>query len=177
MTTLLPCNKPEMREWRDQLRDFHARGVPQARARLAVVLGVGPHAGRVGFCCLGVRCEAGVAAGRLRRLAVRGASSTVHASDVTIYEMGNRPADVILYREVVTRSDNETWLPESEGKLLLGSPEYPQVPHKPIVLYRPDLRGRDQRRLIVTASEANDNHGLTFDQIADCLTYTYGLDD
>jgi hypothetical protein len=143
----LDVNKAHMREWRDALRQAHALATPQTRGLLNRVE---DGLGRVaGFCCMGIWCEVAADAGRLTRQQA-GAIITYYGEDA---EMPSTEVDYLG----VGRTD-------------------------PILLSTADgtgdcLMDRKRRVLHYTASQLNDSIRLNFDQIADCMTWTYSLDE
>lgn len=152
----------EFRGWRDRLREAHREGVRQAKGFLAIVEDetVG-----VGYCCLGIRCEQGVNAGRL----VRNENND---------DMDGRRYFTYFEVEETPQNGMAGHLPEVEARLLASGLDADEIgdPYDPWIINEPDLHDRDGNRLMVSAASANDDLHLSFDQIADCITYTYGLD-
>lgn len=164
--------KTRLTEWRDSLREAHRIGTPQANGSLNRTKS-DKDAYPVGQCCMGVWCEIAVEQGRL----TKAYSSEREISGVQTL-VGYGPADVT----------NSVWgdlcvaeFPWEEAEYLgfeYGTnPTLMEVfdPKLPIgdVGWIEDRTGRPIR---YSAAFLNDNLKLTFDQIADCMTWTFGLE-
>lgn len=147
-------NKAHMREWRDALREAHKRGTPQTTGVLNRSASGGSLRNRpVGFCCMGIWCEVAVTAGRL---------STDVIPDV----------EITYYKDPVSEHIDSAEMPESEIEYLGLSRTDP-------ILFSAVDHGLDREgnALHYSASQLNDSQRLNFDQIADCMTWTYSLDE
>lgn len=171
-----PEIKARLTTWRDELRKAHREGSPQTTGvlcRLEDRLDV-----QAGRCCLGVAADLAVTAGRL---------TTRQNRDVVIYIDNETTPGVLAGDSYVAEDSSE--LPRNEAKYLgfgtHGDPILLHVEtpdgrtaylrgHDP---YDPDFTGEDIAEPIsLSAATLNDGIKLSFDQIADCMTWNFGLE-
>lgn len=159
-------------EWRDALRQAHREGAPQTTGVLCRIKERRDIP--VGRCCLGVAADLAVSAGRMTTRLDR---------------------DVVIYSDVENRPWSD-YSNESASELTTAAAQHLGFGYDtdPILLHTETLEGRTlysrghdpnaedwdgtelSEPLSYSAATLNDGHKLTFDQIADCLTWTFGLE-
>lgn len=151
-------NKQAMRHWRDSLREAHRTGVAQTNGvlnRLKIDI-----ADRTpGFCCLGIWMEIAADSGRVQR-------STDGGSPCMYYIEKAAGTEDIREAEALTPGETDYLDLDSSDPILLNTRNADRV----------SLIAHDGAPLVHTASALNDSLKLTFDEIADCMTWTYNLD-
>lgn len=155
-------NKIEMRRWRDTLREAHRNGVGQTTGMLYRVIVRDPdrdHA-KSGFCCMGIRMENAADEGRVTREQV---------GSVMYYREPSAGTEDIQESEALTPNEQELLDVDSPNPVLLDT--------RGEELSSTWLHERNTNcAMVYRASTLNDELRLNFDQIADCMTWTFDLD-
>jgi hypothetical protein len=141
--------RAELARWVVALRQAYASGARQSNGNLR---------DRYGYCCLGIWCDVKAFQGQL----------TMKRDDdpvglVSYFADGGRPDGWASYLPSTAR------LAGSENPIVLDAG------HKAVGDRVVAGDNRATAPFIVQASVANDDDGLNFDQIADCVTWTYRL--
>ncbi len=153
-------NIPNLRRWRDALRTTkRPQGRGDLKKRPVTEYMSARVMGEYALCCLGIWCD-------------------LLVQDGVLISKENKFGSVMFGWPDKDWDGEGAWASEVElpqGIQSLLVPEDCESGDVEI-LYVPDLFGRDGGPMRISAISANDLLGLTFDQIADCLTWNYRLD-
>jgi hypothetical protein len=160
-------NKVEMRRWRDALRQAHRDGVGQTSGTLYRVIVGDPDRdyAKSGFCCMGIRMESAADEGRVTR---------EQGGSVMFYREPSAGTEDILESEALTPNEQELLDVNSSDPVLLDTKHAVDGSAERSLIWLPERN--TNYPMAYSASALNDTLRLNFDQIADCMTWTFDLD-